>query len=152
MGLYAGRATGKRGVHQPATKNFDPAPFEKQNPKMQGVRHSWCRNFERRFVHFDGDGQGRRAENSKSVQCFRYFTPGHQDFSPSDGNKFKQDLHAEHTSRCEEFFGLRAAWIGLRQGIDQHVRIRGEITHRRVLAKISFNLPRTAYLPATELF
>src|SRR5206468_12002897 len=35
------------------------------------------RNFKCRLVHFNGDGQRRRTENSKSIQRFRYVTPGH---------------------------------------------------------------------------
>ena len=81
------------------------------------------RNFECRFMHFNSDRERRRAENSKGIQRLHHVTPGHQDFSSSDRSKFVQDLHSEYPSRCEEFFSLRASWVVLRHGIDQHIRV-----------------------------
>jgi len=54
-------------------------------------------NFECCLVHFDGDGERCGAENPKGIQRFRHLTPGHQDFSSGDRNKFVQDLYAEYS-------------------------------------------------------
>src|SRR5262249_22765442 len=54
-------------------------------------------NFEGRLGHFDGDRARRRTANPKGIQRFRHLTPGHQDFSSSDRNKFVQDLYAEYS-------------------------------------------------------
>ena len=52
-------------------------------------------NSDRGIVDFHGDGECGRTQNLKGLQCFPRITPGHQDLSSSDRDKFVPDLQIQ---------------------------------------------------------